>query len=345
LATGEHVTRPTHPPAAEPNGRGLKPPSSPSPPPAVAESPTGHEAGEPSPSPALPTSAYGELVAIVAEHDCSRTLATGLGQGESAIAIAGVHQRRDDGLHIAIDPEQETVFAGDGVSRLRAGGLLSRVQVITTAPELALPDLLRRGTQLDFALIQGPKMFEDAFVEFLYLDRMLINGGFIAVSGTGGDEVSALLEFAAQARCYEPRSPPGSELPVLRKLGRQQARETPFPVRWRRPGGHHSPYGNGRGPLPVEVPTSRAAPTRELHLARTRATELEARVYELGARLVDAEQRAAREMSELHRELELAYAAHQQAEYWLAAVNTSASWRLTAPLRQVTRLTRALLSR
>jgi hypothetical protein len=360
LATGEHVTRP-HPGSAEPNGRVLEPPS---PPVTVAESTTGHRAGQPSTSPALHNSAYGDLVAIVTEHDCSRTLATGLGQGESAVAIAGVHQRRDDGLHIAIDPEQATVFAGDGVSRLRAGGLLSRVQVIDTAPELALPDLLRRGTELDFALIQGPKMFEDAFVEFLYLDRMLISGGFIAVSGTGENEVAALLEFAAQARYYEPCSAPGSALPVLRKLGHQRARETPFPFQWLQPSGRRPPYPEAalRGfdttpsrrpdPSPAQGAALRSASTRELYLATARAAELESRLYALGARLVDAELQAAREMSELHGELselhgelELANAAHQRAEHWLEGIKSSASWRLTAPLRWLTRLMRALLSR
>jgi hypothetical protein len=198
-------------------------------------------------------------------------------------------------------------------------------------------------------------LFEHAFVEFLYLDRMLITGGFLAISDTGEDEVSALLEFAAQARCYEPRSPPGSALPVLRKLGRQHARETPFPVRWRQPGEHRQlhpelavrngdpdPTPSG-GPEPSSAggATLRPTATRELYLARARAAELETRAYELGARLVDAELRTAREISELRGELERTKAAHQRAEQWLARINSSPTWRLIAPLRWLTRRLRA----
>jgi hypothetical protein len=299
---------------------------------------------------------FGELTSIVAEHGCGRTLATGLGVGESAVAIATVHRRRSAGLHIAIDAAQTSVFGGEGLRQLSAAGLLQYVQHIEKVPEVALPELLRDGTEVDFGFILGPKSFEEAFLEFLYLDRMLTIGGIIAVSGVGAAEASALVEFIAQARAYESRSTPGSGLPVLRKLGRQHARGTPFPSRWRRSGGDRPPEpeprltdfdaapSGGPTPSPAGDVTPRSA-TRELYLARARVSELETRAYELGARLVDAELRAAREMSELRGELELSRAAHDRAEYWLARVNSSASWRVTAPLRWATRLMRALRGR
>jgi hypothetical protein len=287
------------------------------------------------------------LASIVSEYNCRMTLATGLGRGESAVAIATVHDRAGSGAHIAIDPDQEPVSAGEGLSRLRAAGLLDRVQFIDTAPELALPELLRRDTELDFALIQGPKAFEDVFLEFLYLDRMLITGGIVAVSGMGESEASALLDFVARSRSYEARSPASSALPVLRKLGQTRAPPPSFPARWRQPGERLQPYPeraardpgtisppvNGRG-LEADAPSS-PVPTRELYLARARSAALETRAYELGARLVDAELRAARELSELRTQLALAEAAHQRAEHWLARIQASPSWRLTAPLRSV----------
>jgi hypothetical protein len=329
----------------------------PAPPLTIAESPNGNRSQHRATPSALHDSAQSELITIVTEHGCCRTLATGLGRGESAAAIVGVHERRNDGLHIVIDPDQETVFAGDGLSRLRAEGLLSRVQFIDTAPALALPELVRRGTELDFALIQGPKGFEDVFVEFLYLDRMLVTGGFVAVSGAGEDEVSALLEFVAHARCYEPRSSTGSALPVLRKLGHHNARETPFPSRWRRRDEPDESYPEPAvRSLDAATSTGQAASTevgatlepataRELHLARVRAAQLETRAHQLGARLLDAELETARETSELRRQIELAEAAHRCAEHWLASITSSPSWRLTAPLRLVKRFALARFGR
>jgi hypothetical protein len=298
-----------------------------------------------------------ELATIVADYDCRMTLATGLGRGESAVAIAAVHDRGGSGAHIAIDPGQEAVSAGEGLNRLRAAGLLHRVQFIDTAPELALPELLRRGAELDFALIQGPKAFEDVFLEFLYLDRMLNTGGIIAVNGAGESEASALLDFVARSRSYEARSPASSALAVVRKLGRSRATEPPFPARWRQPGEHHQPYPeravrglrtiaaplDGRWPE-ANAPSSLVS-TRELYLARARSAELETRAYELGARLVDAELRAARELSELRNQLELAESAHQRAEHWLTCIQSSPSWRLTAPLRVSKKHVRRLFGR
>jgi hypothetical protein len=95
------------------------------------------------------------------------------------------------------------------------------------------------------------------------------------------------------------------------------------------------------------------ASTRELHLARARMDELKSRVAELGARLLESEQRSAEllrtrvRLDELELELErardeltLSEAARERAEYSLACINASVSWRLTAPLRAVKRTSR-----
>lgn len=298
----------------------------------------------------------GELAALVSEFDCSKTLETGLGGGSSALAIAAVHEQRGRGGHIAIDPYQETVFSSAGVQRLRDAGLLHRVQLIASSSELALPKLLRDGVETDFALIQGGQRFEDMFMEFLYLDHLLVNEGLMAFAEAGQPAVAAVLEFVAQTRAYERWSPAGSELVVLRKLGRQPPQLTPFPSGWGRKehpeddanqrsenglGPRHA--ADGQHPALVHG-TKLPSSSRELHLAWARASELEVRVAELGACLLDAEQRAAellRARARL-RELELQFA---QAEHWLLEAKSSASWRLTAPLRFVKRRTRALRGR
>jgi uncharacterized protein (DUF3084 family) len=104
-----------------------------------------------------------------------------------------------------------------------------------------------------------------------------------------------------------------------------------------------------------QVAATNGTPTRslarELHLVQARASELEIRVAELGACLVDAEQRAAElpsaraQLEERELELDRSEAAREEAEHWLAHLNASASWRLTAPLRRVKTRARALIGR
>lgn len=343
MTVDDHFTSPAGLPSPGRNGHALETP----PPPPGPDVLNLDRADPPATRPVAAESRRVALATIVAEYNCRMTLATGLGRGESAVAITTVHDRGGSGAHIAIDPDQEPVSAGEGLNRLRAAGLLHRVQFIDTAPQLALPELLRRGTELDFALIQGPKAFEDVFLEFLYLDRMLITGGIIAVNDVGESEASALLDFVARSRSYEARSPASSAMPVLRKLGQTRAPPPSFPARWRQRGERQQPYPEraARDPGMISPPRdgrcleadapSNPVPTRELYLARARSAALETRAYELGARLVDAELRAARELSELRTQLALAQAAHERAEHWLARIQASPSWRLTAPLRSV----------
>jgi hypothetical protein len=322
---------------------------------------------EPEPT-ALGRTLEDELAAVVTEFDCSKTLETGLGRGDSALAIATAHEQRARGEHIAIDADQESEFSLDAVARLRRAGLLHRVQLIPGSAEVALPELLRDGVEIDFALIGGPKRFEDAFVEFLYLDRMLVTGGMMALAGAEEGAMAAVLEFVAQARAYELRLEPCSGFALLRKLGRQRAQETPFPSGWGRADelNAHGPSlapengvvagGLANVPHAADADASLLADssTRELHLARAYAARLEARATELGKRLLDAEQRGAEllrtcarlgEVELQLRQTELGLQHAQAAERWLADLQSSASWRLTAPLRTAKRRARALFGR
>jgi hypothetical protein len=282
-----------------------------------------------------------EVVALVAEHAFHRTLATGLTESHSPLGIAAVHEQRDEGQHILIEPDETRWLAGGWQERLELARLAHRVRVVAMAPELALPELLRERTQLDFALIQGPKTFEDAFLEFLYLDRMLVNGGMITVGGLRQDAVTSLVEYVTLARAYEQRTATRSTLTVLRKLGRHSPRDLPVPQLWRNRGDRDLGATTSFGTVPSAADDAAGAATllrdgaatRELFLARTRAAELEGRARTLAARLLEAEEDSAREIAELRSQRDTADAAHARAEYWLGQITSSPSWRLTAPLR------------
>jgi hypothetical protein len=274
-----------------------------------------------------------ELAAVVDEFGCSRTLQVGVGDASAVLALASAHERRGGGLHTVIAAPGRD--GGDGIEALRQTGLPDRVEVVTAQPELALPELLRDGVEIDFALIHGGAPFEQVFVESVYLDRLLVTGGVMALAGADGAAMRAVLEFIAEARAYELRSRPGAELAILRKLGQQRVDHVPGAQI-----GHSRPDGrNGAGAAvdPLARPGSSAS--RALFLARARADELEERVAELGRALLDAEQRAGEviqaraEVNVILDQLSVSQATHRRLEHALTSITSSPSWRITAPLR------------
>jgi hypothetical protein len=332
---------------------------------------------------APPVADQSDPAGLVAAFAYSRTLQVGFDDAAVALAIAGVHERRGVGSHTIIAAPAEAADASERVEHLRRAGLADRVRVIVGLAELTLPELVRDGFEADFALIGGGKRFEEVFVEFLYLDRLLVTGGVMALADGGEAAASAVLRFVAEARAYELRSLPGAHLAVLRKLGRHQAPGQPVP-RWttaaHRNGDGTSPLTNASSASVTELPAATGSrvsalepsAAREQFLARARAEELTRRVAELGAALIDAEQRVgelanarlrlketeleldavrhrlqlARSANrELEEQLETSQAAHQRAEHWLARIKSSPSWRLTAPLRAAKTLARSLLRR
>lgn len=274
-----------------------------------------------------------ELVAVIDEFGCSRTLQVGLVGVSTVLAIAAAHDRRGGGSHTVIAARGRD---GSGAETLRRAGLPDGVEVIAARAELALPELLRDGVEIDFALIHGGAPFDQVFIEFTYLDRLLVNGGVIALAGADEAAIRAVLEYVEEARAYERRSLPGAELAILLKLGHQHVDHVPAA----RAGGlAGADAGNGAQATidPLAAPGSSAS--RALFLARARVDELEERVAELGRALVDAEQRAG-ELVQAHAEMKIiadqlavSEATRRRLERSLTSITSSPSWRLTAPLR------------
>ena len=72
---------------------------------------------------ALPESHARDLARLVRDLGLVRTLETGMAYGLSTLAICGVHEERDDGEHIAIDPHQSSDWQGIGLLNLDRAGL------------------------------------------------------------------------------------------------------------------------------------------------------------------------------------------------------------------------------
>jgi predicted O-methyltransferase YrrM len=172
-----------------------------------------------SPFPAgIPREHADEIMRLVREHGLTRTLETGMAYGVSTLAIGSVHQERDEGSHIAIDPGQDSRFQGIGRLNVERAGLEDRVRVLVQRADAALPQLRDEGVRLDFGLIDGRHLFDFALLDFFYIDRMLDVGGIVAFHDTWKPGVAEVVAFVSANRAYERLPQVDHGLTVLRKL-------------------------------------------------------------------------------------------------------------------------------
>lgn len=309
------------------------------------------------------------LVAAATEFDCRSSLEVARVRADVTTAMAELHHARGNGQHTLIDCDE--AIEANGVEPAEWD---ARVRRLAQPAEIALPALLASGAQLDFAVLVFGQDFDTAFRDFLYVDRMLCAEGLLVLDrGTEPATMSVLAEYVSQARAYEVRSPSGSAVMILRKLGGQPAARSVLPARWCSVNPLDEPVAGaarsvasgpraGVGPGVLrDLPTLDIVPNRELHLSRSRAREMELRVTELGARLFDAEQRAGELLRTRHRLSEVEPAlrasqvqvqelrercdseaeAHDRTRAQLADAQTGRTRRLRGKLRGLKRRLRA----
>jgi len=166
---------------------------------------------------AVPKSHARDIARLVRELGLVRTLETGMAYGLSTLAICGVHEERDEGEHIAIDPHQSSDWQGIGRLNLERAGLAHRARVIEARSDEALPRLRDEGVRIDFALIDGLHLFDAALVDFFHADRMLEPGGVVVFHDTWMPAIAQAAEFVRTNRAYETLTAGDPAMLALRK--------------------------------------------------------------------------------------------------------------------------------
>ena len=82
-----------------------------------------------------------------------------------------------------------------------------------------LPRLLRQKEMIDFAFIDGSHLFDYAFVDFYFLDKLIPVGGIIAVDDLWMPAVRRVVSFALTNLDYEVVPLPKTA-PLLTRMSR-----------------------------------------------------------------------------------------------------------------------------
>ena len=124
----------------------------------------------------------------------------GLASGGSALAFALSHRdlgRPPAQQHTAIDPFQTQAENYDsiGLDLLDEAGVGGYVRLVERPSALALPALIEAGHQVDLAYVDGSHLFEDVFVDFYFLHRMLAPSGVVCFDDCALADVRKVLRF------------------------------------------------------------------------------------------------------------------------------------------------------
>jgi predicted O-methyltransferase YrrM len=174
----------------------------------------------------------GELLSRMVERVKPTTsLEVGFAYGISTLFICEALEKLSrPARHIVIDPFQRTKWHCVGLHNVQTAGFSHLIDFVEECSEFALAQLLRDGTQLDFALIDGLHTFEQCMIEFFYIDRMLNVNGILVFDDADWPCINRVIRVALSYGNYRPvdqvgapgsrRSLTGSLRTFLRRIPR-----------------------------------------------------------------------------------------------------------------------------
>jgi predicted O-methyltransferase YrrM len=140
--------------------------------------------------------------AIVKDHDISNTIEIGCANGISSVFICDALRNRPSPRHIIIDPNQTTEFGSVGLRHL-AEANIDFYELIEKPSEIALPQLLEEGCEVDFAFVDGYHTFDHALVDFFYLNRLLRVGGYLVFDDNNMAAINKVIRYIRTYPAYK----------------------------------------------------------------------------------------------------------------------------------------------
>ncbi len=127
-----------------------------------------------------------------------RTLEIGLAFGGSCLTFASSHRdfgAAHDNQHIAIDPFQTQVWDDAGLLAVERAGLSGYMNFRQSYSSQELPKLMEDKMRFGLVYVDGSHLFEDVFVDFYFINRLLSQGALVAFDDSTDPHVRKVLQF------------------------------------------------------------------------------------------------------------------------------------------------------
>jgi predicted O-methyltransferase YrrM len=156
------------------------------------------------------------IVEFLKSRPITRTLETGFAYGCSAVHIMSA----TDAPHIAIDAYEDG-YDNIGLANVARFGFAHRFQFIRLPSHVALPRLLSCGVAIDFGFIDGGHKFDEIFLDWYYIDRLLNRGGHVMFDDGWLEATRMVASFIRKNRKdYREVGVPVEHVYLFEKIGR-----------------------------------------------------------------------------------------------------------------------------
>lgn len=147
--------------------------------------------------------AEGEFLhSLIIKNKVSRSLEVGCAMGISSLYICHALSQKESQNHTIIDPYQYSGYHGIGIANLKRAGF-TFFKLIEQPSEIALPEMLQRQEEFDFALIDGWHTFDHALLDFFYVNRLLSVQGIVVFDDVDFPLIRKLLRYIRNYPNYE----------------------------------------------------------------------------------------------------------------------------------------------
>ena len=142
------------------------------------------------------------LFDIIQQHGCSKTLEVGCAMGISSLYICAALDGKENASHTIIDPMQKTDWHSLGITQLDKAGV-GYYHLVEEPSEYALPRMAESGEKYDFCFIDGWHTFDHTLIDFFYIDRLLNEGGIVAVDDITFPGIKKLMRYLVNYPNYK----------------------------------------------------------------------------------------------------------------------------------------------
>jgi predicted O-methyltransferase YrrM len=138
---------------------------------------------------------------LIKDQNISASLEVGCAYGISSLYICDALSTHQSRHHTIIDPSQSTTWHSIGISNLRRAGF-DFFSLIEKPSEIALPELLANDKKFQFIFIDGWHTFDHTLLDFFYANRLLEEGGFVAIDDADWPSISRVIHYVSKYPNY-----------------------------------------------------------------------------------------------------------------------------------------------